>query len=120
LSFKLTSNPPPDRGSTRCVGAYDHPNAGSFGDGALVECGKPKARGSIDDGAAIESLAARSSSPAQSMGRGTGWPSSLGDAGLGSMGDEGVEFGRTDRRERGAGFLTEVSGAMIVGATNTN
>jgi hypothetical protein len=120
LSFKLTSNPPPRRDSTRCVSAYDQPNSGSFGDGAVDACGKPKSRGGIDGGAAIEFRDARSNSPAQSIGGGTRWPSSLCDVGLGSMRDEGVAFGRTDRRERGAGFLTRLPGAMIVGATNTN
>jgi len=119
LSFKLTNNPPPRRDSTRCVGAYDQPNSGGFAGDSVDAYGKPKSRGGNDGGAA-EFLATRSNSPAQSMGGRMGLPFSLGGAGSGSTGDDGVASRRTDRCEWGTGCLIELSGAIIVGAMNTN
>jgi len=120
LSFKLTSNPPPRRDTTRCVGAYDQPNSGGFAVDSADICGKPKSGGLRDASAAVESLAARSNSPAQSMGGRMGLPSSLGGTGLGSTGGDGVAFRRTDRRERGSGCVIELSGTAIDGAIHTN
>jgi hypothetical protein len=118
LSFKLTSSPPPDRDSTRCVGAYDQANSGGLDEGVVDACGKPKSRGLRDVSAAMESLATRSNSPAQSIDGGIGGPASIGGAGLSLTG--GVAFGRVDCRERGSGFLSESFVIIIVGAMNTN
>jgi hypothetical protein len=120
LSFKLTSNPPPGRDCRRCVGAYDQPNSEGFDEGVVAECGKPKSRGCIDGGAAIEFLAARSNSSPQSMGGRIRFPSSLGAPELSSTAGEGVAFGRRDRCEACTGFLTRLSGTTIVGAINTS
>ena len=120
LSFRLTSNPPPGMGSTRCVGAYDQPNSGGFDEGTVDAFGKPKFSGLRDASAAVKSLTTRFNSAAQSMGGRMGLLSSLGGAGLGSTGDDGIAFRRTDRCERDTGFLIELSGAMIAGAMKTN
>jgi len=119
LSFKLTSNPPLGRDSTRCVAAYDQPNSGGFDEGVADACGKPKSTGLRDVSAAVESPTTRSNSAAQSMGGGIGGPASLGVAGLGFIG-EGLARGRVDGRERASDSLSGPFVIIIVGATNTN